>query len=172
MLKSGNLGVSIAHQFMYGSPVVIIPMILLVLTLCFAREWPLVSLAVIIAIGLTVGVKAWKDLRQGTVLGWGKELNPEHDIPMVVEDYAEECCDYSRFKCGKGGSLFWEDKRKFYEQFKSDDDIPKPEERAREMAESVRIHAITLKSRFRWRMAFIVLAILSAVTVAVWKLVF
>ena len=164
--------VSIAHQFMYGSSVVIIPMILLALTLCFAREWPLVSLAIIIAIGLTVGVKARKDLRQGTVFGWRKELNPEYYIPIVIEDYAEECCDYSTIKRGKGGSLFREDRRRFYEQCKSEDDIPTPEERAREMAESFRVRAITLKSRFRWRMAFVVLSILSAVTVMVWEKVF
>ena len=75
-------------------------------TLCLAHVWPRVSAIAIAVIGLAVSAMAWRDWKLGIRINWEEAFNPEHYIPMVIEDYAEECCDYDKIKRGEDGCSF------------------------------------------------------------------
>ena len=155
-----------------GPEAVVLPLTLLASTLCLAHVWPRVSAIAIAVIGLAVSAMAWRDWKLGIRINWEEAFNPEHYIPMVVEDYAEECCDYDKIKRGEDGLLIWPEKRAEYEQYKSEDDIPSPEERAKGLAMNFRFATMSrIYSRFRWRIAFIAMCVASLAAVLCWRIV-
>ena len=101
-----------------GPEAVVLPLALLASTLCLAHIWPLVSAFVIAVTGLVVAAMAWRDCKLGVRINWREKINPEHFIPVVIE---EECCDYDTVKNDEDGPHFWPEKRAEYEQYKSED---------------------------------------------------
>ena len=155
-----------------GSKAVVLPLALLVSAMCFVHTWPLVSLSIIAVIGLAVAAMAWRDWKLGIRINWEEAFNLERFIPMVIEDYAEECSDYDTVKRGEDGPLFWPEKRAAYEQYKSEDDIPSPWVRAESLAMSFSLKCRSDNyNRFRWRIAFVVMSAVLFAVVMCWRMV-